>query len=387
MSGVFISHSSQDKKFVAKLAVDLTVRGIPVWYDSWEMEIGDKLYDRIFTGIDESTILILALSPASINSKWVGKELNAALAKEDRLGRKVIIPIKIAACDVPLAIADRIYADFSQDYLRALENLEKLLRNSIGGNLNTIPPEKTIVALSFSRGLFLDAVGLQKQYERLAPALKNGRKIVSEQIVIAPDHRLDQMRDVMLRTIETYEERKDYQPDTERYLRSAYETLRKAEAALVDGVVDIANGIVNLDWACFADACHWYSRIIRNEILLKLVAVWHFSRPDEVPPLGEGAVLGPISSNNSAAAFFGTKDVRLVDIFDRDTHEYFKAWIGEETEPYREPPQFQERLFHFWSPDLLYKYIVPQMVAKYRFYNASSGKVFWDLPDKIIGPA
>jgi hypothetical protein len=387
MSGVFISHSSQDKKFVAKLAVDLTVRGIPVWYDSWEMEVGDKLYDRIFTGIDESTILILALSPASINSKWVVKELNAALAKEDRLGRKVIIPIKIAACDVPLAIADRIYADFSQDYLRALESLEKVLRNSIGGNLGAIPLEKTIIALTFSRGLFLDPVGLQKQYERLAPTIINGGKIVSEQIVIAPDHRLDRMRDVMLHTIETYEERKDYQPDTERYLRSTYESLRKAEAALVDGVVDIANGIVNLDWASFADACHWYSRIIRNEILLKLVAVWHFSRPDEVPPLGEGAVLGPISSNNSAAEFFGTKDVRLVDIFDRDTHEYFKAWIGEETEPYREPSQFQERLFNFWAPDLLYKYIVPQMVAKYRFYNAYSGKMFWDLPNKIIGPA
>jgi hypothetical protein len=386
MSGVFLSHSSKDKKFVAKLAVELTVRGIPVWYDSWEMEVGDELYDRIFNGIDESTVLILALSPASIGSKWVGKELNAALAKEDRLGRKVIIPIKIAPCDAPLAIAGRICADFSQDYLRALEDLERVLRNSIG-DLNAIPPEKQVIALTFSRGLFLDAVGLQKQYERLAPALKTGGKIYSKQIVVAPDSRLDEMRDVMLRAIESYDEHKDYHPDTERYLRNAYETLRKAEAALVDGVADIANGIIRLDWASFADACHWYSRIIRNEIFAKLIVVWHFARPNEVPPLGEGAVPSAISSNKSAAAFFCTKDVRLVEIFDRNTHEYIKAWIGEETEPYREPPQFREQLGYFWSPDLLYKYVVPQMVAKYRFYNPSSAKMFWDLPDKMIGPA
>jgi ABC transporter substrate binding protein len=30
VSGIFLSHSSLDKKFVSKLAVDLTVRGIPV---------------------------------------------------------------------------------------------------------------------------------------------------------------------------------------------------------------------------------------------------------------------------------------------------------------------------------------------------------------------
>lgn len=244
MSGVFISHSSQDKKFVAKLAVDLTVRGIPVWYDAWEMEAGDKLYDRIFSGIDESTLLVLALSPASITSKWVAKELSAALAKEDHLGRKVIIPIIISDCDVPLAIADRIYANFSRHYLSAFEALEKVIRNSIGTALSTVALDKQIIALTFSRGLFLDAVGLQKQFERLAPLLRDGGKLAAEQIVIAPDHRLDEMRNVLLRTIETFEEHKHYSPDTERFLKDRYERLRKLESALVDGVADIANSIV-----------------------------------------------------------------------------------------------------------------------------------------------
>ena len=117
MPGVFISHSSLDKVFVSKLAVDLAVRGIPVWFDSWELEAGDRLYDRIFNGIDHSAFLLLALSPNPVKSRWVNKELNAALSKEERLPRKVIIPIKIAECEVPLAIADRIYVDFSKGYL------------------------------------------------------------------------------------------------------------------------------------------------------------------------------------------------------------------------------------------------------------------------------
>src|SRR5437870_3443847 len=111
MPGVFLSHSSNDKCMVTKLAADLVTRGVPVWFDSWELETGDSLFQRIFDGIDQSTFLILALSPSSVQSKCVIRELNAALAKENTLGRKVILPIKLADCTIPLAIADRIYAD------------------------------------------------------------------------------------------------------------------------------------------------------------------------------------------------------------------------------------------------------------------------------------
>jgi TIR domain len=128
MAGVFLSHSSHDKQLILTLAADLVSRGIPVWLDSWEMETGDSLYQRLFDGLDESTFLILALSPHAVVSKWVKKELNAALAKEDKLRRKVILPIKLAECEVPLAIADRLYADFTTGYLAALERLETVLK-------------------------------------------------------------------------------------------------------------------------------------------------------------------------------------------------------------------------------------------------------------------
>jgi len=40
---IFISYSSQDKKFVSKLANDLLGHKIQVWWDSWEMKVGDSI--------------------------------------------------------------------------------------------------------------------------------------------------------------------------------------------------------------------------------------------------------------------------------------------------------------------------------------------------------
>jgi hypothetical protein len=60
--GVFLSHSSKDKAFVLRLAADLAIRRIPVWLDSWELSLGDSLYQSIFSGIDQSGFLIPIIS-------------------------------------------------------------------------------------------------------------------------------------------------------------------------------------------------------------------------------------------------------------------------------------------------------------------------------------
>jgi hypothetical protein len=43
MPRVFISHSSQDKSFAEKIALDLKRRGIGIWIDKWEIKVGDSL--------------------------------------------------------------------------------------------------------------------------------------------------------------------------------------------------------------------------------------------------------------------------------------------------------------------------------------------------------
>ena len=101
MLGLFISHSSKDKPIARKIAIDLINHGISVWMDDWELDIGDSLSERITQGIDESSHLVLLLSPQAVASHWVNAELRVALKKEEESGRRFLLPLIIEECQVP----------------------------------------------------------------------------------------------------------------------------------------------------------------------------------------------------------------------------------------------------------------------------------------------
>jgi hypothetical protein len=128
---VFLSHSSADKDFASRLAVDLQSRNVPVWFDKWELKVGDSLIQKIEEGISESGWLAVILSKNSISSDWVQKELYAAQAKELREKSVFILPIILDNCNVPLFLLDKVYADFRNSYDHGLEYL---LNRFINGN-------------------------------------------------------------------------------------------------------------------------------------------------------------------------------------------------------------------------------------------------------------
>ena len=68
MANVCISHSSHDKAFVKTLATALLSDGFPVWLDCWELELGDSLPDKIYDGIETSSVILLIVSRHSIES-------------------------------------------------------------------------------------------------------------------------------------------------------------------------------------------------------------------------------------------------------------------------------------------------------------------------------
>ena len=78
---VFISYCHADNQFVDGLANRLKASGIDVWTDKWMIKVGDSITHKINEGIGASDWLILVLSQASVSSKWVKEELNAALIK------------------------------------------------------------------------------------------------------------------------------------------------------------------------------------------------------------------------------------------------------------------------------------------------------------------
>ncbi len=120
---VFISHSSKDGEFVDRLAMDLSARGIPVWYDKLDLQVGDSVPGKINQGLAEAKYFLIVLSPEAIESHWVQEELNAALMRQVASLGTFIIPVLLRDCSVPPLLAHRRHADFTRDYERGLSEL------------------------------------------------------------------------------------------------------------------------------------------------------------------------------------------------------------------------------------------------------------------------
>jgi hypothetical protein len=123
MPSIFLSHTNIDKPFVEKLANDLTRLGVKAWFDKWEIKVGESLFWKIEKGIRANEYLGIVLSPEALDSEWVRSELSAAWIKQINLKRIFILPILYRACDIPLLLQDRKYADFKENYDFGLSEL------------------------------------------------------------------------------------------------------------------------------------------------------------------------------------------------------------------------------------------------------------------------
>lgn len=90
---LFISHASEDKDdFVRPLADALRRLGVEVWYDEFELKIGDSLRRSIDRGLANSRYGVVVLSSAFFAKNWPQYELDGLVAREVT-GAKVVLPI------------------------------------------------------------------------------------------------------------------------------------------------------------------------------------------------------------------------------------------------------------------------------------------------------
>jgi formylglycine-generating enzyme required for sulfatase activity len=124
---VFISYSSKDRDFAERLAADLRASGAGVWFDQWEIKVGDSIAQKINDGIHDNDYLAVVLSPDSVASPWVRKELNAAMMKELNRRSVFVLPILYRDCKIPALIADKHYADFRKSYEAGFSEMLRVL--------------------------------------------------------------------------------------------------------------------------------------------------------------------------------------------------------------------------------------------------------------------
>lgn len=75
---VFISHASENKDRVRELIPYLNGKNMSVWFDEYSIKAGEKLYDRIKNGMEESTVIVFWVSRAFLTSQWCSEEMEMA---------------------------------------------------------------------------------------------------------------------------------------------------------------------------------------------------------------------------------------------------------------------------------------------------------------------
>jgi hypothetical protein len=90
---VFISHATEDKDSVVRpLAHALQARDVAVWYDEFELRVGDSLRRKIDAGIARSRFGIVVLSSAFFAKSWPQYELDGLVTMAIS-GKQVLLPL------------------------------------------------------------------------------------------------------------------------------------------------------------------------------------------------------------------------------------------------------------------------------------------------------
>lgn len=90
---VFISHASEDKDEVVRpLAEALKQGGLVVWYDEFELRIGDSLRRKIDSGLARSRFGVVVLSQEFFRKGWPNYELDGLVTRAVS-GEQVLLPI------------------------------------------------------------------------------------------------------------------------------------------------------------------------------------------------------------------------------------------------------------------------------------------------------
>lgn len=95
-SSCFISYSTNDQQFAEGLYTNLQANGVLCWFAPEDLKIGDEFRQRIDEAIHLHDKLLVVLSEASVQSKWVASEVEAAFERERASENdRVLFPIRL----------------------------------------------------------------------------------------------------------------------------------------------------------------------------------------------------------------------------------------------------------------------------------------------------
>jgi hypothetical protein len=111
MSKLFISHSFQDHAFVQDLRAALIYHGHDAWIAPRELQARDLLWSRLQKAIEEASAFAVLVSPAALQSTWVGKELRHALEVQKQRGADKFRVIPLSLDGTRLGVLEGFFSD------------------------------------------------------------------------------------------------------------------------------------------------------------------------------------------------------------------------------------------------------------------------------------
>ena len=122
---VFLSHSSKDKRIVRELAERLRADGARVWFDAWNIKPGASIPREISRGLEQSRILVLAISANASESEWAEFEHQTVLFNDPTNKKRRFIPLKIDDSESRFHLRQFAYIDWrnreEEEYQRLWE--------------------------------------------------------------------------------------------------------------------------------------------------------------------------------------------------------------------------------------------------------------------------
>jgi hypothetical protein len=122
VSTLFVSYARADSEFALKLAEHLRSLGVALWMDQHNLSGGTHWDQAVEESLKSCAVLLVILSPASVQSNNVLDEVHFALEQNKR-----VIPVLLHKCDIPFRLKRLHYVDFTVDYVGGLADLKRSL--------------------------------------------------------------------------------------------------------------------------------------------------------------------------------------------------------------------------------------------------------------------
>jgi tetratricopeptide (TPR) repeat protein len=106
----FISYTDADQAWAEWIAETLEGGGYSTILQAWDFRPGENFIQRMNQALTEAERVVAVSSPAYFHSEYARDEWSAALVRDRGQGDR-LLPVRVAPCQMPPLLADRIYVD------------------------------------------------------------------------------------------------------------------------------------------------------------------------------------------------------------------------------------------------------------------------------------